>query len=297
MRVTTNSFPDNLVYHLQRVSSRMATLQEQAATGQRLIDPSDDPAAAVRVLNYQSERGQILQYYRNAQRAQDIINATTSEVRNLMTASGRANEIIALSTDLTGTEALSAYGTEVNQLLEQALVNANANFNEEPLFGGTTANTRPFTATRDANGNITGVTYDGSANTAEFQVADGSRVSPYVGADKNLQILDFLNNLVGLRDALGTGDAAAVKAQATPLQASEDNLINMISGQGALQQRVDVEITQNSTRYSDLAEQISREADADLSQTVVQLTQAQNAYQAALMSAGKILNQSLLDYL
>jgi flagellar hook-associated protein 3 FlgL len=297
MRVTTNSFPDNLVYHLQRVSGRMTTLQEQAATGQRLIDPSDDPAAAVRVLNYQSERGQILQYYRNAQRAQDIITATTSEVRNLMSASGRANEIISLSTDLTGTEALSAYGTEVNQLLEQGLVNANANFNDEPLFGGTSGNTRPFTATRDANGNITSITYDGSATTAEFQVADGSRVSPYVSADKNLQIRDFLNNLVALRDALNTGDAATVKTQATPLQGSEDDLINMISGQGALQQRIDVEITQNSTRYSDLAEQISREADADLSQTVVQLTQTQNAYQAALMSAGKILNQSLLDYL
>ena len=65
----------------------------------------------------------------------------------------------------------------------------------------------------------------------------------------------------------------------------------------ALQQRLEIEITQNGARFSDLAEQISRDADADLAQTVVQLTQNQNAYQAAFMSAGNILNKSLLDYI
>ena len=292
MRVTSNSYSDNLIFRLQQVGTRMATLQEQATTGQRVIDPSDDPAAAGRVLNCQ-----ILQYYRNAQRAGDIINATTAEVRNMMSASSRANEIVALSTDLTGDEALTAYGTEVNQLLEQALVNANARFNDEPLFGGTTANTSPFTATRDADGNIISIAYDGSPTTAEFQVADNSRISPYMSTGSNQEIAGFLNNLVSLRDALNSGDATTVKAQSTALQGSEDNLINMISGQGALQQRIEAEISQNSTRYTDLAEQISREADADLSQTVVELTQVQNAYQAALMSAGQVLNKSLLDYL
>jgi flagellin-like hook-associated protein FlgL len=42
---------------------------------------------------------------------------------------------------------------------------------------------------------------------------------------------------------------------------------------------------------------ISQEADADLAQTIVQLTQTQTAYQAALQSGGQILSQSLLDYL
>lgn len=297
MRVTTNTFPDNLISNLERLTARMTKLQQQTATGQRITNPSDDPAAAVRVLNFQTEQSKIAQFHRNALRADDILNATINEIRNIFSVSERANEIIALSSEVQGTGALNVYGIEVNEMLEQALVNANSNFNGDPLFGGTGANLRPFTAVRDVEGNITSVTFDGSVDTAEFQIAEGSRISPFSSDATNQDILGFLNNLVSLRDSLSSGDVTAIKAQAVPLQASEDNLINAISAQGALQQRIELETAQNRSRYSDLAGQISREADVDLAQTIVSLTQNQNAYQAALMSAGQILNTSLLDYI
>jgi flagellar hook-associated protein 3 FlgL len=297
MRVTSTTFPNNLVTQLQRLTGKMNTLQQQASTGQRILAPSDDPAASVRVLNYQAERGELAQFQRNALRSEDILNASRSEVQNLLKVSTRANEIISLSNDVFGADPMIIYGTEINQSLEQALVNANANFNGEPLFGGTTANQRPFTATRDANGNITAITYAGSATTAAIQVSEGSTVSPYSSAGENQEIAAFLNRLVSLRDALNTGQSANVRAESSALQSSEDQLILQLSGKGALLSRLEVDKTQNSLRYSDRAEQISRDADIDLAQAVVQLTQNQNAYQAALQSAGKVLNRSLLDYI
>lgn len=296
MRVTSNSFPQGLVEQLQRLTGKMSTLQTQASTGQRITQPSDDPAAAVRVLNFQSDRARIAQYQRNAQRAQDIVNASIGQVRNLVNVSDRANEIVSLTNDVTGTDAMKTYGTEVDALLEQSLTNANATFNDEPLFGGTTGGT-PFTAVRDANGRITSISYTGSATTASMQVSEGSSLSPYTSASTNQQIGDFLNNLVSLRDALQSGSSAAVRATSPALQTTEDSLINTVSDRGALQQRLNIETAQNSSRYTDLAEQVSRDADADLAQTIVNLTQNQNAYQAALMSAGKILDKSLLDYI
>jgi len=297
MRVTSSTFPNNLVNQLQQLTSKMNTLQQQASTGQRVIAPSDDPAATSRVLNYQAERNSLAQFQRNALRAEDILNATNAEIQNMLDASERANEVISLTNDVFNGDDMVVYATEVDALLEQALVNANANFNDEPLFGGTTALQRPFTVTRDAQGSITNVTYSGSATTAQIQVAEGSSISPYSNATENQEIADFLNRLVGLRDALNTRDSANVRALSTGLQASEDQLILQLSGKGALLSRVELDKTQNSTRYTDLAEQISRDADTDLAQAVVQLTQNQNAYQAALMSAGKVLNKSLLDYL
>jgi flagellar hook-associated protein 3 FlgL len=297
MRITANSFPNNLVNHLQRLTSQVATLQNQTATGQRITQPSDDPAAAVRVLNFQAERSRIAQYQRNAQRAQDIVNATVAQVRNLLDVSDRASEIVTLSSDVLGPEAHATYAAEINELVEQSLVAANTNFNDEPLFGGTTANARPFVAVRDANGRITSVTYNGSTTSADYQISEGSRLSPYTDGATNLEVRDFLNQLVSLRDALQTGVSANVKALAVPLEGSEDNLITLLSGRGALQQRLEIETQQNNNRYSDLAVQVSRDADADLAQTIVQLTQNQNAYQAALMSAGKILDHSLLNYI
>lgn len=297
MRVTSNSFPNNLIHHLQRLTGNVATLQDQAASGQRIKQPSDDPAAAVRVLNFQAERARVAQYQRNAQRADDIVNATVAQVRNLIDVSDRAGEIVTLSSDTLGATAHVAYSAEIDELIEQSLVVANANFNDEPLFGGTTANTRPYVAVRDAAGQITAVNYTGSATTAEFQISDGSTFSPFTDGATNLEIGDFLNQLVSLRDALATGVSANVKALGAPLEGSENNLITLLSGRGALQQRLEIETSQNSARYSDLAVQVSRDADADLAQTIVELTQNQNAYQAALMSAGKILDRSLLDYI
>lgn len=298
MRVTSNTFPDNLRSHLQRLTSRMSQLQEQTATGQRITNPSDDPAAAVRVLDYQAERSKIAQYYRNAMRAQDIVTATTAEVRNLVEVSDRANEIVSLTSDMLGTDTVRTYAIEIDAMLEQAVVNANANFNGEPLFGGIGSETRPFQITgRDSAGRITGISYVGADTTAEFDVAEGTRISPYASNADSQDVLAFLNHLVELRNALDTGDAATVHDQATNLRSSEDALITMLSAQGGLQQRLEVEAAQSSERYTNLDTQISREADVDLAQAIVQLTQNQNAYQAALMSAGKILQQSLLDYI
>ncbi len=297
MRITSNSFPDSLLAHLQRLTGRMNTLQAQTATGQRIVDPSDDPAAAVRVLDQQGEQARIAQFHRNALRASDILTTTTAEVRNLLKVSTRANEMIALTSDIQGPDAMRAYGIELDQLLEQALVNANSNFNNEPLFGGVGAATRPYVATRDGDGRITSVAYAGVGSGATFEVSEGGRVSPHAPAQTNQDILGFLNNLVSLRDELAAGVDAGVKAQTAALRSSEDALIGAISGMGALQARLEIERAQNTSRFSDLAAQISREADVDLAQAVVQLSQNQNAYQAALMSASKVLDRSLLDYL
>jgi flagellar hook-associated protein 3 FlgL len=297
MRVTSSTFPNNLVNQLQQLTSKMNTLQQQASTGQRVIAPSDDPAAASRVLNYQSERNGLAQFQRNALRAEDLLSAANAQIQNLLDVSERANEVISLTNDVFNGDDMVVYATEIDALLEQALVNGNASFNDEPLFGGTTANALPFTATRDAQGRITAVTYAGSATTAQIQVAEGSTISPYSSAAENQEIADFLNRLVSLRDALNTRQSANVRALSPGLQSSEDQLILQLSAKGALLSRVEVDKTQNATRYTNLAEQISRDADADLAQAVVQLSQNQNAYQAALMSAGKVLNKSLLDYL
>ena len=66
---------------------------------------------------------------------------------------------------------------------------------------------------------------------------------------------------------------------------------------GAINERLNSTSAIAYNRTESLERQISDEADADLAQTLVRLTETQNAYQAALQSAGKILNQSLLDYI
>jgi flagellar hook-associated protein 3 FlgL len=81
------------------------------------------------------------------------------------------------------------------------------------------------------------------------------------------------------------------------LRKDEDNFLYQISVNGSLQSRLETAATATSDSSAALDKMISHSADADLVETMVQLNQAQNSYQAALQSGAKIMQLSLLNYI
>ena len=109
---------------------------------------------------------------------------------------------------------------------------------------------------------------------------------------------DFFNHLISLQNHLLAGDTNAISSTDAPaLQNDENNIIYQISNNGAVQTRLDAAASSASDRSLSLEGSISKVADADLTQTMVQLSQTQNAYQAALQSGAMVMRTSLLDYL
>jgi flagellar hook-associated protein 3 FlgL len=297
MRIPNYTVSQTLVARLQDLTARQANLNQQATTGQRITDPSDDPAAMGRVLNIQTEKQQIQQFARNNDRALNISQASFSAVEQLKKTSDRASELSVLGSGTAGPDALRTYGTEVDGLLEQALQVANTKHAGEHLFGGTKTDTPPFVATRDANGRITGSTYVGAATGPEIRISEGGKVAPLTDGAQNQKFADFINNLVTLRDALASGSVGAVLATRPGLDASEDDLVIAVADIGAKQTRLEIDRSQNAARFAELEKLTGAETDADLSQVLVELRQAQTAYQAALQSGSQALSLSLLDYL
>ena len=80
------------------------------------------------------------------------------------------------------------------------------------------------------------------------------------------------------------------------LMKDESNVIYHISRVGALEARLETAKTMGSRRITAANEFVSKEVDADLAKTLVQLNEIQTAYMAALKSGATIMNQSLLDY-
>ena len=60
MRVTTNSFNNDLRHNITRLAERQLRLQQQVSTGQRITTASDDPKAMRRVLDLRNQQGQLL---------------------------------------------------------------------------------------------------------------------------------------------------------------------------------------------------------------------------------------------
>ena len=77
----------------------------------------------------------------------------------------------------------------------------------------------------------------------------------------------------------------------------EDNFISAMAENGAVQLRIEVNQGQQESRADSLVSLVSGETNVDLPDTIVRLSQAQTAYQAALQSAASIMRISLLDYI
>lgn len=297
MRVPTNSSAEAVIVQIQKLASRQSQLQNQLATNQRIFLPSDDPAAVGRVLNMEHERGQLTQFTKNASKALEISQASFAGLKSLKTISDRAGEIATLGTGTASPDALRAYAAEVDQLIEQTLQTGNSRFGGEYLFSGTALDTEPFTATRNVAGQITAVTYAGNSSQVSVPLSDSTAIAPGTDSATNLGVRDMINRLVTLRDALASGNTAAVTATRPALEQTEDMLVNALSSHGAVELRIEISQAQQKARLDNLENLVSGEVDADIPETVVRLGQTTNAYEAALSSATRILQMSLLDYL
>ena len=297
MRVSTYSNSENILAQIQKLSLRQSHLQAQISTGQRIVQPEDDPAAVGRLLGLNSESSQISQFQTSASRALDVSQSSYSGLQAIKGISDRAGELATLGAGAQSPDAYKAYSKEVNQLIEQTVQLGNTKFGSDYLFSGTALTTAPYAATRNVAGEVTSVAFAGNAGQTAIQLSPTSSIAPGTTNTTNVGIRDFLNNLVALRDALNVGTSAAVTVVQPTLDTSENLLVNSLSEHGAIQLRIEINQKQLQTRSDQIQQLVSKEADADLPTTVVKLSQTSTAYEAALSSASKILQLSLLDFL
>lgn len=297
MRTSTLTTTNRLIDQLNKLSERQTKLQNQVATGQRVTVPGDDPAAVGRILSNQIEQRLITQYQNNASKALEYSQATYSTLSDLKDVSDRAGELATLGSGATSTDAMTAYAVELDALIQQAIDYANTRFSGDYLLGGTATDSQPFTVTTDASGTVTGVTYAGNSEQHAIALSESSSLAPGSTGETNEAVATFINRLIELRDTLNTGDTTAVNDLRSGLEESENMFVNALSGQGAIQTRIEAAQNRLQTRYDSLTSLISNDADADQAATIVALTTASNAYDAALTSASGIISRSLLDYL
>jgi flagellar hook-associated protein 3 FlgL len=294
MRVPTYAFSSTLITQLQNLSTQQGTLENEVSTGQSITNPSDNPSSAEQVMNDQAEQQQLAQYSNNNTVAMDISNSSYSAVSALQTLVDRATQLATLGSGVTSADSQSAYATEVNSMIQEAVNGANSTYNGNYLFGGTANNSAPFVL----NSTTGYYEYAGSSTSAQIETAEGSFTSPYTDAASNQGMADFINNLVDLRNSLqGASGAPALSTVAANLDDSETSIVNTVSSIGATQTGLEADEAENTSKFNTLTNLISTDSSADIAQTTVKLTAAQTAYQAALESGAKILQMSLINYL
>jgi flagellar hook-associated protein 3 FlgL len=310
MRVTGNAFAESLVNQLGRLTTRQNRLQSQAASGQRVTLPEDDPVAMQRILDLQSQAGKLSQYRENIARLGETAQASYGVLTQLKKISDRAGELAVLADGTKSPKELELYATEVNELLKQAVQVSNTQFQGNYLLSGTLSDQPPFGSSTDAEGKVVAVNYQGNQSIPAAEIAQGTVVSVLnpgsnsTGAGARGLITDsrfgadFFNHLISLRDHLLAGNTTAIAdTDRSNLGKDEENLVHQVGQNAIVQARLEA-VGSAATKQGDAMESlISKQADADLAQTMVQLNQTQNAYRAALQSGATLLSTSLLDYM
>ncbi|GAB4391774.1 MAG: flagellar hook-associated protein FlgL [Gammaproteobacteria bacterium] len=189
MRVSTVQLQREAIQTLQRQQSDISELQQQIASGRRILRPSDNPldSASIILLNQRIARNEQLQQNAEAgetrlQLAESALSSTTLTLQRV-----RELQIRATSSILSNQDRQSIL-EELNVLNEELVGLANIqDANGEFLFSGFQANVRPYT--RNSSGDFV---YNGDSGQRFSEVASGLRVAI---SDSGQEI--FGNNLTG----------------------------------------------------------------------------------------------------
>ncbi|HTR40270.1 MAG TPA: hypothetical protein VMH87_01470 [Pseudomonadales bacterium] len=313
MRVATDAFTNTFINQVNTLSSEMNTLQNQVTTGLNVQSPSDNPGAMETTLNDLASQSAQEQYTNNITSLQSQANSNYSVLQSLQSIVSQAQTIATEAGSATITQSnLNDYASEITSLIQQAvqLVNSQNPETGQYLFGGTNSGQQPFTATTDANGNATGVTYQGNSSVNQAEIAPGVTISAGVPGENNSGTgpqglvtdsrtgADLFNHLISLQNDLLSGNTSAVTStDSQNLKNDENNVTYQVAYNGNIQTRLDTASSFATSQSQALTQGISNASSADVVQAMIQLNQTQAAYEAALETTSRVMQVSIVDFL
>jgi len=299
MRVTQQLMVNRVLSDLNNQTGHLLTLQEQLSTGLKVNAPSDSPLAARRAVNIRASIAANEQYMTNISSVGSQLTEATTSLQTVVDALTRAQELTVEGANGTNSQTqLTQIASEINALLEGVLAEGNHQTNGRYIFAGTRTLNAPFAATRDSEGKITGVTYEGNDKSYEIAIGDGAAVTiNESGNDAFRSSQDIFQLLIDIRDNLLSGDQASLQGdRLAEIADARDQLLISMAKLGAVQNRVEAVSSNAENTISQLESALSDNIDADYAETVVSLNAQSNAYQAALSAAARVIQPSLLDF-
>jgi len=131
--------------------SDMAKLQQQLATGKRLLLPSDNPVDTANDLKLRSTIAQETQYKTNIQDGLDFMSVTDTAMQSMNTLMQRLRELaVQGASDTMSASDRQAIQMESDQLFRQLITLANTNYKGDYIFGGVQSKIAPFPVRQSA---------------------------------------------------------------------------------------------------------------------------------------------------
>jgi flagellar hook-associated protein 3 FlgL len=286
--------------NVNQIGVQMSEAQTQLSTGLRVNVVSDAPDVISSLLQAQASLNATEQVTSNLGVVSTEVN--TGE-QSMETAVSLYDQVQSLSAEgATSTQTAAGRVTIAQQLqsIERQMVGlANTSVNGRYIFAGDTDQTEPYTYDVTQPDPVS--TYQGAASTRTIQSADGTTFPVALTAqqifdssDPTTNVFTSINNMV---TALNANDSTAISTANSALSGVGTYLNTQLSFYGTAQDAVTSATTAAATLTTQLQTQIGGIQNADETQSILDLTQAQTEQQAALQSFQQVPRTSLFDYL
>ena len=280
-----------ILSNLGKINQDIFNRTREIASGKKLHQPGQDPAASARVVRIRSELSRINQYERNLQRSQVLLGSADQAFNTLRNILDTAIERTGFALGgIANQGSLDTIATEIDQIQQSVLRLANTSVDGRNIFSGTQTQTQPFQLVAGT------YVYQGDAQPLQVEIARGKTIQLTVSGDTVFTepSTDLLNSLTQLADALRAGDLTTAEAMMVRL-ADSGGVIDTARVQlSESMKQVDSVGQELANSMLTLIQELSSLEDADLAESIIALTGAETRLQAALQ-VGARQRASLFD--
>lgn len=309
MRIGTFQSFASQASRMSDLQGTLDRLQSQIATGQRILEPSDDPLGANRVVDLQRSIDNNQQFIRNMNVITNQLSLADSAVEAMTSQMVRAKELAinAANGTLTPSDRQNI-STELGQIIEQMMALANSrDAAGKYLFSGAAVSTTPFV--RDATG---GIVWQGSGQPPAVPVSADVDVEATVNGLDMLSIntangrQTIFKSLVDFKFLLDNPPTDAVEKAAFELGMDQalnemtsavDRLADQRATLGSRMAQVETETERLRALETTMTTAKSSIESLDVAGAITQLQSAMTLLQASQQSFAQIKKLSLFQYL
>jgi flagellar hook-associated protein 3 FlgL len=281
--------------------SALERTTDELSSGRTILEPSDNPYGASRVIDLQSELEGLSSYESDAQDGISWENTATSAMSNINSIVQRVRELLVQAANGTNNQSdLNTIGLEVEQLTESVKQDADTQYAGEYLFAGTATTTAPYEQGPNDE-------YQGNAETISRAVGPSATVvvstniSTLLGngaGAKDGKLLDTLRTIAQhLRGGTAEDKEALGTTDLTNLDTNLETLSQLQAVSGSAIDQLRVALTRNEDLQTSITESLSNTEDTNIAATSIAYANEQAAYEAALRAGATIVQESLLNFL
>jgi len=301
MRISTSFIQQQSVEAMLRQQTELAKTQQQVSTGERILSPSDDPVAAVRILGIERDLNLTEQYQGNADAAENKLSVTDGILTSAADILQRIRELAVQGlNDTNDPDARQGIAEEIRQLNETLVSLANStDANGEYLFSGYQSNTQAFDPGT--------YTYNGDSGQRNLRVGGGylveisepgDRIFISTNLDSSTQaIFQTINDFATALDNDSVNTAPNNGDFLTNMDTALNQVYNARTRVGTRMNAIDQQRAVNEASIASLQNNLSQLKDLDYAEAITRLNQQAVGLQAAQQAYVKVQGLSLFNFI